>query len=155
MRRSARVITNERTETSSSSLRIASAQARISSPVFAWPNWHQVGEELGEAALVAAAVGPDLVAAISCKLAYASFDVVADLAYFLEWLAGWVVDLPVFAAADYVGAAALAVERDCLVGVQLHLKIDLLWCAVGDVDADFAHCFDDVWPDRGRGLLAG
>jgi len=70
-------------------------------------------------------------------------------------VAGGVVNLPIFDTTDYVGAAALAVERDRLVGVQLHLEIDLLWCAVGDVDADFAHCFDDVWPDRVCGFLAG
>jgi hypothetical protein len=65
MRRSARVMTNERTGTSSKSLRIASAHARISSPVFASPNsLIRLGRSWGEAAPVAAAVGPDLVGAV-------------------------------------------------------------------------------------------
>jgi hypothetical protein len=37
-------------------------------------------------------------------------------------------------------SAALTVEGDCFVGVQLHLGLDLLRCAVGDVDADPRAC---------------
>ena len=45
------------------------------------------GEELAEAAVMAAAVTADLVGAVVDEFADTAFDVVADLAYFLERLA--------------------------------------------------------------------
>jgi hypothetical protein len=39
--------------------------------------------------------------------------------------------------------------------VQLHLEVELLRLARGDVDSDLAHRLDDVWPDRVGRCLAG
>jgi len=111
------------------------------------------GEELGESALVPAAVVADFLGPVFDEVADAAFDLVADLPHLLERLAGGVVDLPVFDAAYDVGTAALAVERDRLVRMQLHLDFDLLRLPVGDVDAGLVHRLDDVLA-RSRSLVS-
>ena len=89
------------------------------------------------------------------ELADAALQLVADPAHLFERLSGRVVDVPVLDRAGDIGAGRLAVQRDRPVGVELHLAVELPRAAVGDVDSDLAHRFDDVRPDRGRGLLAG
>jgi hypothetical protein len=61
---------------------------------------------------LAVAAGAEFVGAPFGEVADALFDVIADLAYLPERLPGGIVDVPVLDAADHVGAAALAVERD-------------------------------------------
>ena len=144
------------TGTSSKSLRIASAQARISSPALVSPNSStSEGRSWARRRSWPLAVTADLVGASVDQFADTAFDLVADLAHLLERLASGVVDFPVLDAADHIWAAALAVECDRLVRVELHLELDLLGLAVGNVDADLAHCLDDVRPDLGSGLLSG
>ena len=145
MRRSARVRTNERTGASSYSSRIASAQARISSPLFVSPNsLASEGKKLRKPALVTGVVASDLGGAVVDQVADAAFDLVSDLPHLLDRLSSRVIDGPVLNTADHIRATALAVQRDRLIRVELHLEFDSLRPASGDIDANLAHCLDYV-----------
>jgi hypothetical protein len=139
-RRRASVTTKLRTGTSANSARTASAQARnLFGRLLLAELFDERGDQLLQAQAVGGLVGADVLESRVDEFADSLLDLVADLAQALERLSGGIVDLPVLDLGGDEGAARLAAEGNCPVGVQLHLEVTFgQIAAAGSSPADSA-----------------